>query len=632
MMIRRENISGRYREWLAAMITSAVSLWLTWPTMSRQWIPHDEGMLGQTAERIRLGQLPHRDFEELYTGGLSYWHAMMQYWFGAHLMSARYGLLMAWGGWLLLVFWLVRRTNLNVHVGWAMFATCVIGAWTLPIYPAAMPSWYVLFLGTAAMAALLHWSRTMHRRWLIMGGVTVGLALLVKITALYLMAAALLSVIIVIQQRSLPHERPTSGRHRPTFSTLVSATVLSLLIMVLLLLRNRLTPAEIVHLVFPVAVVGIGILDRDRMLAGRGSKGVREACEACGWLLSGVAVVVVPFVMFFVAHNGLQDLVRGVFIDAVGRVGALERPMRELSRTVSGLWFVAFCVILLRAGHRSGMWVAGIGVAVLYGWLGTASLPLYRIVWEGVRWLLPVTVAFGAMRYARQPVEAPLTDASGRTHQETMIIVTFVSLLALNQFPFAAPVYFVYVVPLVMIALVTLAPECIKPMGGVLLILAIFAMGIARKGSVGTLGQIPLASDVSHRMTSRRSGLSVDGLDSLMYQTVDSVVRQHRGSGTVIAGPDAPEVTFLSGPPYYGRVLFNAWPSDMADSSLLARYFGSELPSVVVFNLKPPFAPDVSPQMRGWFESRYPNGMKIWSDGPSINSRWVGRGFEVRWR
>ena len=43
----------------------------------RGWIPHDEGMLGQSAERVLTGEVPHVDYEEPYTGGLSLMHALV---------------------------------------------------------------------------------------------------------------------------------------------------------------------------------------------------------------------------------------------------------------------------------------------------------------------------------------------------------------------------------------------------------------------------------------------------------------------------------------------------------------------------------------------------------------------------
>ena len=42
--------------------------------LARGWIPHDEGTLGETALRVLGGQLPHRDFSDVYTGGLPFAH------------------------------------------------------------------------------------------------------------------------------------------------------------------------------------------------------------------------------------------------------------------------------------------------------------------------------------------------------------------------------------------------------------------------------------------------------------------------------------------------------------------------------------------------------------------------------
>lgn len=630
-MLSDTPINGGRRQWIAGIATSLISLWLTWPMLSRQWIPHDEGMLGQTAERIRLGQLPHRDFEELYTGGLSYWHSMMQSWFGTHLMAARYGILMVWVCWLLLVYWLVRRTNVRMHEGWAIFVTCVIGAWSLPIYPAAMPSWYLLFLATAAVAALMQWSQAMHRRWLIIAGASIGLALLVKITALYLVAASIVSVLVIVQQSHERRSHPTVHR-RPTFEMLTTATILVLVVLVVLLLRHDLSPAEVMHLVMPITAIGVSLIYRERMLAMQGVIGVKEVMRALGWFVGGMTLVVAPFVMWYVANGAIDALVRGVIVDAMNRVSDSRRPMLELSRTVRGLWFVAMYVILWRVGHSTIVWVGGLGSAVLIGWLSTQSLAYYRIVWEGARWLLPFIAALSAVRYVQQPVAAPTDKSAGRMRGEALILATFASLFALNQYPFSAPVYYVYVAPLVLLTLTALEPQGIRKIGGVFAVLGIFARYNAQHGSIATLGQLPMEITLDRRMSSERSGLLVGASDSVVYHLIDSVIKQHRGGGTIIAGPDAPEITFLSGPPYYGRLLFSPWPDSLADSSMLSEYFGQELPTVVVWNLKPPHSPDISPQMRGWFEHRYPKGMQIWSDSSAMTYRGIGRGYEIRWR
>jgi hypothetical protein len=53
----------------------ALSLAYLVPFVPRGWIPHDEGMLGQSAERLLRGDMPHVDYQETYTGGLTWLYA-----------------------------------------------------------------------------------------------------------------------------------------------------------------------------------------------------------------------------------------------------------------------------------------------------------------------------------------------------------------------------------------------------------------------------------------------------------------------------------------------------------------------------------------------------------------------------
>ena len=52
-------------------------------------MPFDDGALAQSAERLLQGQLPHRDFDEIYTGGLTFLNAGAFRLFGISLWSLR---------------------------------------------------------------------------------------------------------------------------------------------------------------------------------------------------------------------------------------------------------------------------------------------------------------------------------------------------------------------------------------------------------------------------------------------------------------------------------------------------------------------------------------------------------------
>src|SRR5215467_11562785 len=55
----------------------------------RGWGYSDDGTLGQTAERVLRGEMPHRDFHDVYTGGLAYLNALVFRLFGVNLLYLR---------------------------------------------------------------------------------------------------------------------------------------------------------------------------------------------------------------------------------------------------------------------------------------------------------------------------------------------------------------------------------------------------------------------------------------------------------------------------------------------------------------------------------------------------------------
>src|SRR3954469_8360315 len=73
----------------AFFLVFAVSLWDAAENLNRGWIRHDDGALGQMAERVLHGESPHRGFNEIYTGALDYPHALAFMLFGTTFTSLR---------------------------------------------------------------------------------------------------------------------------------------------------------------------------------------------------------------------------------------------------------------------------------------------------------------------------------------------------------------------------------------------------------------------------------------------------------------------------------------------------------------------------------------------------------------
>ncbi|HSM61653.1 MAG TPA: hypothetical protein VK849_12680, partial [Longimicrobiales bacterium] len=139
------------------------------------WFPADAGTLGHTAERVLGGELPHRDFQDPYTGGLAALYALSFRVLGVSVMSMR------WTTWVVYLAWVPAFWALAARIGgrtWlAALATLLAASWTLPVYAEGMPSWYNLFLATFGALALLRFHDTRHARWLFLAGVAGGLSI-----------------------------------------------------------------------------------------------------------------------------------------------------------------------------------------------------------------------------------------------------------------------------------------------------------------------------------------------------------------------------------------------------------------------------------------------------------------------
>src|SRR6185369_14855596 len=77
----------------------------------------------------------------------------------------------------------------------AAVATLLAIVWTLPNYPASMPSWYNLFFATFGVAALFRHMDDPRARWLVVAGVCGGLSFLMKVVGLYYVAGVLLYLV-----------------------------------------------------------------------------------------------------------------------------------------------------------------------------------------------------------------------------------------------------------------------------------------------------------------------------------------------------------------------------------------------------------------------------------------------------
>ena len=138
---------------VAALVTVVVGLYC-WQRLGRGWVPHDEGTIAQSAERVLRHEVPHHDFIDVYTGGLSYLNAWAMQAFGLSLRAPREVLFILFVGWVPLLYYCIAKFVSPLTAGGL---TLLAVMWSYPMYPAALPSWYILFLATLGIAALLRY-------------------------------------------------------------------------------------------------------------------------------------------------------------------------------------------------------------------------------------------------------------------------------------------------------------------------------------------------------------------------------------------------------------------------------------------------------------------------------------------
>jgi hypothetical protein len=195
------------RRWWLPLLLALCGALYTGRSLDHGWTPFDEGTLGQSAERVASGEMPHRDFDEVYTGGLSELNAAAFRVFGVRLSVLRAVLFVCFVLWVPAVYYVARQFAGPAP---SSLATILAVIWSVPNYPAAMPSWYNLFLATWALAAILRFIDTDNRRWLFAAGVAAGLSILIKIVGLFLVAALFLALAWGEQNRSLIASRSHS--------------------------------------------------------------------------------------------------------------------------------------------------------------------------------------------------------------------------------------------------------------------------------------------------------------------------------------------------------------------------------------------------------------------------------------
>jgi hypothetical protein len=513
----------------------------------------DDGLLAESAERVMHGQVPHRDFVDVYTGALGALDALAFRAWGVNLMAIRDLLCVAAILWVPLLWLLADRVASPWAAGLVVLAAV---AWSVPYYPLGMPSWYVMFLACAGAVALVRYGDTRRRRWLILAGLAAGAACTIKITGLYSVAATLLTFVWLEQSvtergsaRTTDEDAARGGAAREVelprvtpVSVLVVAGCALYALAVAVLVRRQGLDAMVTYAV-PGAAIAAALAWRERERPHAAS---RERLRVYASMLvpfaAGLAVPIAILVAVYTRAGAIGPLLHGVFVTPMTRIAVMYVPPFP-AVTVLAAVPVAAALGLFTRSARVRWAIAAVAVLALVAsgavqpYADAASrTPLAvmsRLVRDALRGLVPVVTVVGAVAIARRRATAPL--------------VVLLSVLAtgwLVMFPFAQDVYFHYAAPLVALAtlalVATVAPTA--RIGPTIVGVTVLLYALVQQ----TVGIALPARTMVHLATPRGGPLVAPAVDAVYTRLVASV-RAHARGRYIYAGPDSPDVYFLTG-------------------------------------------------------------------------------------
>ena len=312
------------------------------PFVDRGWIAHDDGMLGQMAERVLAGEIPHRDFDDPYTGGLTYLHALGFKLFGVRLLSLR---------------WLLFGRHPRVGPGRLLSSGPVRSPGSgsarhgcrSHVEPSELLCQHAVVLqpvpGHVGHRGVVSPHRTRGARLARSGGlVRWGVVSREVCRCLLPRCAAACSCCFERRPKTVrtgnPDARPSTG-----FLLLEAAGCLVLVTALVSLVGERRTVMNVLHFVAPLAAV-VGVLLWSEWREGRGALGtrVRRAWALLWPFAAGAVVPVAIFLLPYIATGTMGAISDGVFLALDRRLGQAERSLPPAGNLA---WALPYGAVLL---------------------------------------------------------------------------------------------------------------------------------------------------------------------------------------------------------------------------------------------------------------------------------------------
>jgi hypothetical protein len=589
--------------------------------LNQGWMHHDDGSMAHSAQRVLDGEFPHRDFADLYTGGLAFLDAGIFWLLGEDLVWLRLPVFLLFLLYIPCYYVLARRF---VSPLGAFGATLFAIAWSVPAYPAPMPTWYVLYFAVFGAYGVMRYFEGGGKGWLLAAGVLGGLSISFKIVGIWYVMAVLLALAFARDKgpNTTTIRLPAPLRYRFVAGGMAIGT----LALVVAVLREKLGAAALGGLVIPIAIVcTVLVLLSRRGAIGVGPQSLHALIGDASVFLAGVIAPLAVLVVPYAASGSIDALIDGVLIAPQTRFEFAYRSMPGPATLVWAAPVVAYLVARAfipeprrrRADLTAGGTVAGVVVGL---WVIDGPIVAYPVVWKTAQALGPFVVALGALALLRRDS----SPERGPSRDMVVLVVLMAGLMSLIQFPFSAPLYFCYVAPLVFLAAVAALSHAGLVRGAfpavLLVVLVLFGFRFIDHQSFWSLGEVYRPDPHTKLLNAGRASVRAIPSEAAGYRRIVRLIRQHARGDFIYAGPDAPQVYFLADKRNPTRSVLDFLDvSDSARGRRLVELLGARRVNVIVINHNPLQSARHPSVVIRRLRHLYPRGERVGY-------------FEVRWR
>lgn len=605
-----DNRLKRLTAWLTPVVVLAISGGYLLHFEYRGWCPHDEGTQAQCAERILDGELPHRDFDDPYTGGLAFFHAVVFRVFGMNLAATRaafFGITLLFVATLYLI---LRQELTPLTAG----VTTLMGvAWSLPNYFSAVPSWYILYLSTFGLWALLKYLDSGRRRWLVAAGCWGGLGVLMKIVGLFYLAAAFL-FLVYHEQSQAKTKTARDDRRSPAYFLFIVLVAMTPALLLALLTRKVGGAMTMIQFVVPMLLLALTLIWNEWNF-GRGRFWVRvqRLLRTVAPFVIGVLLPIVPFLAPYVASGALGDLYHGLFVLPQKRFEFGVFPLPDVIRIACPATVLAVSEICRRLHNRR---LNAVCIAVAAGSLAFAQEGFfYRFWWDSLRCSLPLFIGVACWILIRNTRDDRLSPLRRQRLFLASAVATLVSVL---QYPFSAPIYFCFTAPLLIVVIQFAFESARQPWLGFRLgqmaVYTGFAFLWMNFGTIYTLGYHfdPHVARHDTPFEHARAGLLVSQADAEQYsQVLAEIAKRTTDRSYIYAAPDCPEIYFLSGRRNPTRTLGEFFEDPNGRAKRIAKLLDDKQVQLVVLNLEPSHSNKIDESLNAAIKRRFPKTVRI---------------------